>query len=234
MTTDPKDALPPRLDPTCACICHTQPGVMHFAPCCRETDPRDAEIARLTAELASGSFYKESDIDALMARAEKAEAERDAALAQVAMTVFCADCENTTTRTADDRCGACGSGRIMAGNAPSAALSRRDAQMRAEEWSRIETTLRGLISGQSGSLSIAFNEDHAGNYCEAKDWDGYAPGNTDSRIDWVSEEERAKAVANNTVWTLQCYPNTPVSFYCIGASSLSAILAAAEEEAGNG
>jgi len=43
--TDPRDALPPRLDPTCTCVCHSQPGVMHFAPCCREADPRDAEIA---------------------------------------------------------------------------------------------------------------------------------------------------------------------------------------------
>ena len=33
-----------------------------------------AEIARLRGELADGSFYKESDIDALQARAEKAEA----------------------------------------------------------------------------------------------------------------------------------------------------------------
>ena len=63
--TDPKDALPPRLDPTCTCVCHTQPGVVHFAPCCRETDPKDAEIARLTA------------------RAENAEAERDAIAAAV-------------------------------------------------------------------------------------------------------------------------------------------------------
>ena len=33
-----------------------------------------AEIERLRGELADGSFYKESDIDALQARAEKAEA----------------------------------------------------------------------------------------------------------------------------------------------------------------
>ena len=75
MTTDPKDALPPRLDPTCACICHSQPGIAHIAPCCRapasdnmmdailsnpdggqwaETsspDPKDAEIARYDLDL---------------------------------------------------------------------------------------------------------------------------------------------------------------------------------------
>lgn len=30
------DKPAPRLDPQCQCICHTQPGVMHFAACCRE------------------------------------------------------------------------------------------------------------------------------------------------------------------------------------------------------
>ena len=24
----------PKLDPTCQCICHTQPGVMHVVACC--------------------------------------------------------------------------------------------------------------------------------------------------------------------------------------------------------
>ena len=24
----------PKLDPNCQCICHSQPGVMHFAACC--------------------------------------------------------------------------------------------------------------------------------------------------------------------------------------------------------
>ena len=41
-----------------------------------------AEIERLRGELADGSFYKESDIDALQARAEKAEAERDTVYAR--------------------------------------------------------------------------------------------------------------------------------------------------------
>ncbi len=96
------------------------------------TDPKDAEIARLTAELFEMTRSRDewrNDFRALekaivgdtglsamtvavqarlfRPRAEKAEAERDAALAQVAMTVFCADCENTTTRTDDDRCSVC-------------------------------------------------------------------------------------------------------------------------------
>lgn len=80
MTTDPKDALPPRLDPACTCICHSQPGVMHVAPCCWEADPKDVEIARLVAELAESEAAAEG---AFMILAQT-QAERDAALAQVA------------------------------------------------------------------------------------------------------------------------------------------------------
>lgn len=80
MTTDSRDALPPRLDPTCTCICHTQPGVVHFAPCCRETDPKDDEIARLTAALAEAEAAEEGALMILV----QTQAERDAALAQVA------------------------------------------------------------------------------------------------------------------------------------------------------
>lgn len=80
MTTDPKDALPPRLDPACTCICHTQPGVMHVAPCCREADPKDAEIARLRMALAESEAAAEGALMILV----QTQAERDAALAQVA------------------------------------------------------------------------------------------------------------------------------------------------------
>lgn len=102
MTTDPRDALPPRLDPACTCVCHSQPGVMHVAPCCREADPRDAEIARLRMALAESEAAAEG---ALMILAQtqtdyanllrgfadlevsytQLEIERDAALAQVAL-----------------------------------------------------------------------------------------------------------------------------------------------------
>ena len=75
------------------------------------TDPKDAEIARLRTTL---NDVREETVrlnkatDKQYAQTlEKLKAERDAALAQVAMTVFCADCENTTTRTDDDRCSVC-------------------------------------------------------------------------------------------------------------------------------
>lgn len=93
MATDPKDALPPRLDPACTCVCHSQPGVMHVAPCCREADPKDAEIARLhqqcedhdaawservaalTANLRHIIAERDETFALMLARAEKAEAD---------------------------------------------------------------------------------------------------------------------------------------------------------------
>ena len=44
-----------------------------------------------------------------------------------------------------------------------------------------------------------------------------------SRFDWVSPEEREKAIKADSVWVLQWYPNTPVGFNCIAASSLDAL-----------
>jgi len=41
--------------------------------------------------------------------------------------------------------------------------------------------------------------------------------------DFVSPEEWGKAVAEDSVWVLQWYPNTPVGFYKIAASTLDAI-----------
>ena len=49
--------------------------------------------------------------------------------------------------------------------------------------------------------------------------------------DFVSPEEYIKAIDKNSVWTLQWYPETPVGFYMICASSLEAIEKAVKESA---
>jgi len=46
---------------------------------------------------------------------------------------------------------------------------------------------------------------------------------------WVSDSERALAVATDSVWELQWYPETPVGFYLVMAASLEAVLEAAEK-----
>lgn len=72
------------------------------------------------------------------------------------------------------------------------------------------------------SFSITHNE-HKSNYQTAED---YA---RDRAGDWVSEEERAKAIAEDSIWEIQWYPNTPVGCYIVAASTLSAALAGAME-----
>jgi hypothetical protein len=41
--------------------------------------------------------------------------------------------------------------------------------------------------------------------------------------DFVSPEEYIKAIDENSVWQLQWYPETPVGFHIVAASSLEAI-----------
>jgi hypothetical protein len=49
--------------------------------------------------------------------------------------------------------------------------------------------------------------------------------------DWfVSPEEWNKAVAEDSVWVLHWYPDTPVGFYRIAASTLEAIEAELKEK----
>ena len=45
--------------------------------------------------------------------------------------------------------------------------------------------------------------------------------------DWVSEEQKQKAIATNDCWTLQWYPHTPVGFYKMSAADLDVLLEAA-------
>lgn len=83
----------------------------------------------------------------------------------------------------------------------------------------LELALRGLLKGEHSSLHLTFN-DHCSNYLTVDeevtqgDWHG----------DWISDEERDKAIATNRAWTLQWYPDTPVGFYASSASTLEALL----------
>lgn len=91
---------------------------------------------------------------------------------------------------------------------------------------RLEAALRSLLKGEFSSLIIGFNDEHAPNYLTAeqyRDECGMYDGGQ-GRIEWVSEAEREKAIRENSVWTLQWYPDTPSGFYCVGASSLAAIV----------
>jgi hypothetical protein len=48
--------------------------------------------------------------------------------------------------------------------------------------------------------------------------------------DWVSPEQKQKAIDTNDCWTLQWYPNTPVGFNILSAADLDVLLQAALKE----
>jgi hypothetical protein len=82
-----------------------------------------------------------------------------------------------------------------------------------------------LLRGEHASFQLTFNDEHAINYMTAAE---YYVGDRDDG--WISPEEREKAIANNSVWTLQWYPETPVGFHIMRASSAAAVIAAALKE----
>jgi hypothetical protein len=49
--------------------------------------------------------------------------------------------------------------------------------------------------------------------------------------DWVSEEQKQKAIATGDYWELQWYPDTPTGSYSLCAADLDVLLAAACEYA---
>jgi len=47
--------------------------------------------------------------------------------------------------------------------------------------------------------------------------------------DWVSSEQKEKAIATNECWSLQWYPETPVGFCLLSAADLDVLLEAAKK-----
>lgn len=92
-----------------------------------------------------------------------------------------------------------------------------------------------LLKGEFSALTISFNDEHACNYVSAQgwhdEWGMYGGGSETDCIQWASEDERQKAIRDNSVWTIQWYPNTPVGFYCVGASTFEAAARYALEQA---
>lgn len=77
-----------------------------------------------------------------------------------------------------------------------------------------------------GSCTLQINEHHDC-YQSVEEWDDDQRRPSGERhFEWVSEEERQRAIETDTIVTLQIYPNTPVGFYALAASSIHAINAA--------
>jgi hypothetical protein len=48
--------------------------------------------------------------------------------------------------------------------------------------------------------------------------------------DWVSEEQKQKAIETNECWILQWYPETPVGFCILAAADLDVLIEAANKD----
>jgi hypothetical protein len=87
---------------------------------------------------------------------------------------------------------------------------------------KIHALFKELLTGKYSSAHLEFNG-QLGNYeslqeaIELKD-------DCIDREDWVSDAEYEKALATNTMWSLQWYPRTPIGFIKIQASSLEALV----------
>ena len=89
----------------------------------------------------------------------------------------------------------------------------------------LEAALSSALHGEHSSLTVSFNDEHSPNYVTAKEWaekyGGYGPEDG-----WWSEQDRYKALSKNSVWTIQWYPDTPVGFYVVRASSFEGAIRA--------
>ncbi|EHK65953.1 hypothetical protein [Achromobacter arsenitoxydans] len=83
---------------------------------------------------------------------------------------------------------------------------------------------RWLRDHACNSLHLTRDGEHACNYLTAAQWIESCP--EDFQDDAPEEIERMKAT--NTIWRLQVYPNTPVGFWVLHASTLDAAIDAAQ------
>lgn len=72
-----------------------------------------------------------------------------------------------------------------------------------------------------GALHLTHNP-HKSNYETVEE---YMVIREFDETDWVSPEQRAAAIAGDTLWELQWYPNTPVGFNIVCGADLDAVLA---------
>lgn len=89
---------------------------------------------------------------------------------------------------------------------------------------QIETQLRGLLRGKFANLTVTFNE-HKSCYLDVKT--AIEIDMIYERAEWVSEEEKARAIETDSVWVIQWYPHTAGGFEAVAASSFAVCLQAA-------
>jgi hypothetical protein len=92
-----------------------------------------------------------------------------------------------------------------------------------------------LCVGTFSNLKISWNEE-ASNYLNAEQTLNYDAKKEEayryySKKFFVSPEEYQKCITTNSIWTAQWYPNSPVGFNLLHASTYEALHAALTERA---
>ena len=94
------------------------------------------------------------------------------------------------------------------------------------ETNEIAAGLLAHLPPHKCELTLTHNP-HTSNYETVED---YMVWRKLDESDWVSPEQRAKAVETNDFWEVQWYPETPVGFNYLCAADLGALLTATASE----
>lgn len=86
---------------------------------------------------------------------------------------------------------------------------------------KTESFFEGYCIGKYSALHLEFNECHI-DYKSVLDavTDPYSD---EYQKDWITVEDRVKACEEDRMWTLYCWPQTPVGHFRLRASSLAVI-----------
>lgn len=74
------------------------------------------------------------------------------------------------------------------------------------------------LPGHKCGLFLQHNE-HRSYYEAAAEWIGQ-----NDHYAWKDEASKQAAIASDSVWTLQWYPDTPIGFYAVAAPTLEELL----------
>lgn len=89
-----------------------------------------------------------------------------------------------------------------------------------ERWANARPGREIIVPPHKAGFTL-FHNDHLANYQSAEE--AIASDHWYHDDDWVSPEEKANAIATNQIWTAQWYPETPVGFCSLHASTLEAL-----------
>jgi hypothetical protein len=123
-------------------------------------------------------------------------------------------------------------------------VAHHEAQMAAMEHMKIYAARKAMVLPNSisvtyGSLPILESDfpkhkgglhlshnDHKGGYETIEQWESHYETRRNA---WISDEQRTKAIAADSVWQLQWYPDNPVGSFCLLACDLTALLKESKE-----